>query len=303
LRVPPGSRRRAVLTAALERGHVTLGYHRRRSHDLFAVEECVVLAPVIVAALPGMRAVAVALGRRESRLTVLATPAGLDVAADGGPARLDAKTAAALAALAARHRIARISLNGEPIVEQARPALALSGAAVVPPPAAFVQAVAEAETAMVQQVLAAVGKAKRTADMFAGVGTFTFALAPHARVLSLDGDAKALAALADGARHASGLKPIETKVRDLFREPLSPKELEAFDAVVLDPPRAGARAQAESLARSKVKRVVYVSCNPGTLARDARILVDGGYRLERVTPIDQFLFSAHVEAVAIFARR
>jgi len=302
LRVPPGSRRRAVLTATQERGQITLGYHRRRSHDLFSLEECPVLVPAIIAALPGLRAIAAALGRREARLTVLATPIGLDVAADGGAGRLEARTAALLATLAARHRIARISLDGETIVELAKPGLSMGGVSVVPPPGAFVQAVAQAEAAMVDHVRAGVGKARRAADLFAGVGTFTFALAPQTRVLAVDGDAKALAALADGARRASGLKPIETKMRDLFREPLSAKELEAFDAVVLDPPRAGARAQAEALARSQVPRVVYVSCNPGTLARDARILVDGGYRLENVAPIDQFLFSAHVESVAVLER-
>jgi 23S rRNA (uracil1939-C5)-methyltransferase len=155
---------------------------------------------------------------------------------------------------------------------------------------------------MVTLVVAAIGKAKRVADLFCGVGTFAFPLARKARVLAVDGDAAAIAAVSAAARRAQGLKPIETKVRDLFQTPLSAKELEGSDAVVFDPPRAGAAAQAERLARCKVPTVIAVSCNPATLARDARTLVDGGYRLRAVTPIDQFRFSAHVEAVAVFER-
>ena len=155
---------------------------------------------------------------------------------------------------------------------------------------------------MIDDVLAGVGKAKRAADLFCGIGTFTFPLARRARMLAVDDNEAAVGALGAAARHAQGLKPIEAKVRDLFRMPLSAKELEGFDAVVLDPARAGAEAQARQLARSRVPVAICVSCNPGTLARDARILLDGGYVLESVTPIDQFLFSAHVEAVAVFRR-
>jgi 23S rRNA (uracil1939-C5)-methyltransferase len=150
--------------------------------------------------------------------------------------------------------------------------------------------------------MAGLGKPKRVADLFCGVGTFTFALARRARVLALDSDPVAIAALAAAARHAQGLKPIEAGVRDLFREPLSTRELEPFDAVVFDPPRAGARRQAQELARSTVETVIAVSCDPGTLARDAQILVEGGYAIAGVTPIDQFVFSAHVETVAVLRR-
>ena len=159
-----------------------------------------------------------------------------------------------------------------------------------------------AETVMAQLVTAAVGKVKSAADLFAGVGAFTFPLAVRAKVFAVDSDKDAIAALAQGLRTATGLKPITTLVRDLMREPLSALELKDFDAVVFDPPRAGAEAQSRMLAKSKVKTVVAVSCNPATLARDARILIDGGYRMEAVTPIDQFLYSAHVEAVVAFRR-
>jgi 23S rRNA (uracil1939-C5)-methyltransferase len=180
--------------------------------------------------------------------------------------------------------------------------VALGGVDVAVPPEAFMQAVEASEREMVRLVLDATAKAKRVADLFCGVGTFTFPLARKARVLAVDDDADAIVALSAAARRAQGLKPIETKVRDLFRMPLSAKELEGFDAVVFDPARSGAAAQAEQLARSKVPIVAAISCNPATLARDARILVDGGYRLRCVTPIDQFLFSAHVEAIAVFER-
>jgi 23S rRNA (uracil1939-C5)-methyltransferase len=300
LQVAPGSRRRAVLTARQERGGIILGYHRRRSHELFAVEDCPVLQPAIVSQLAGLRAIAVQLARREIRLTVLLTPAGLDVTVDGTGARPDARAAAELARLAGVHGIARICVDGETLVERAKPVADMGGASVVPPPGAFVQAVAEAEAEMVRLVVAAAAKARRVADLFCGIGTFTFPLARRARVLAVDDNEDAVSALGTAARHAQGLKPIETRVRDLFRVPLSAKELETFDAVVLDPARSGAEAQARQIARSRVPVAICVSCNPGTLARDARILVDGGYVLESVTPIDQFLFSAHVEAVGVF---
>jgi 23S rRNA (uracil1939-C5)-methyltransferase len=198
--------------------------------------------------------------------------------------------------------LARLSIGNEIVVETLPPFLGFGGAEVVLPPASFVQAVAEAENAIAQQVVAAVGKAKSVADLFCGVGAFTFPLARRAKVLALDGNKAAVEALAAAAKKATGLKPITARVRDLFREPLSPLELNEHDAIVFDPPRAGADAQAQRLAKSKVKTVVGVSCNPATLARDARHLVDGGYKIDSVTPVDQFFYSAHVEVVAVFRR-
>jgi 23S rRNA (uracil1939-C5)-methyltransferase len=176
------------------------------------------------------------------------------------------------------------------------------------PPAAFLQAVPEAEQAMAALVCEGVGKPRKTADLFCGLGTFTFALARRSAVTAAEGDPSLLAALSAAARQHSvqqrpGLKPIATLRRDLMREPLSWQELNAFDAVVFDPPRAGAIAQAAALAKSRVPRVVAVSCNPATFARDARALIDGGYRLTRVVPLDQFVYSPHVELVAWFSRK
>ena len=146
------------------------------------------------------------------------------------------------------------------------------------------------------------GGAKRVADLFAGLGTVTFALAGDAAIDAFEADEAALHALADAARRTPKLKPVRTFVRDLFRAPLGPKELRVYDAVVLDPPRAGASAQAQELAKSQVPKLVAVSCNPGTLARDLRILVDGGYRIARIVPVDQFLYSPHIEVVAHLVR-
>jgi 23S rRNA (uracil1939-C5)-methyltransferase len=311
-RIPPGTRRRAVLTARRQdgpaRAGVVLGYHRRKSADLVDIEECPVLASAIAASLPALRAVAALLAAPEVRLTVLATPVGLDVAAETGGRRTARAAIAELGRIAVRHGLARVSIDGETVLALAAPTLRLGGAEVAVPPAAFVQAAEPSEAAMRELVTAALvrlePRARLVADLFCGLGTFTFALARRARVLAVDGDAAAVAALVGAARHAQGLKPIEAKVRDLFREPLSPKELEPFDAVVFDPPRAGASRQAQALARSRVATVIAVSCDPGTLARDLQTLAQsGGYTIESVTPIDQFVFSAHVEAVAVLRRR
>ena len=299
--VPPASRRRAVLTAHRAGSDIVLGYHRRASHDVFQMAECPVLEPDIVRRLPGLRALAVALPARESRITVLHTRAGLDVAVEAS-ARSSPALLSHLAQVAAEHGFARVVIDGETVVQRASPVLDLDGVALAPPPGIFLQAVQHAEAAMIAHVRDAAGKSKRIADLFCGLGTFTFALARRARVLAMDSDARAIAALGDAVRHAQGLKPIEMRVRDLFRDPLSPRELEGFDTIVFDPPRAGAKAQAEALAKSRVSTVIAVSCNPATLARDTRALVDGGYRIASVVPIDQFLYSAHVEVVATLHR-
>ena len=236
------------------------------------------------------------------RLAVTLAANGLDVAIEDVPAELSPETRERIAREAARAKIARVTLAGDTIYQSTIPAVRFGPANVVLPPRAFLQASPAAEAEMVRLIAGALAPAKRIVDLFCGLGTFTFPLAKNAAVLAVDSDGQAIAALANAAKRTPGLKPIETKVRDLFREPLSARELSAFDAVVLDPPRAGAAAQAVALAQSSVGIIAAVSCNPATLARDGRILIDGGYKLERVTPIDQFLYSPHVEAVAIFRR-
>lgn len=303
--VPRHSRRRATFGGRRTPGGFALGFHVEASHDIVPMRDCAILAKEIVAALPLLARIAEIAAPRNGdvRLSVLATMAGLDLTLSSGRDKSDGKLLADLADLARQGRVARITLNGAPVFMAASPTVALSGVPVRPPPAAFLQAVAEADEMMGELVGNAIpARSKGVADLFAGLGTFTFALARKAAVTAFDSDKRLLAALADGARHGKGLKPILTTPRDLFTDPLSAMELNKFDAVVLDPPRAGAKGQAEALARSRVKRVVAVSCNPATLARDLRIMTDGGMRIDAITPVDQFLYTPHLEVVAVLSR-
>ena len=281
-----------------------LGFHEAQSHDLVDVRECPVLEPRIVAAFPGLKILLQPLisRRGEARVTVTLTSAGLDVAITDIERTLTAPVRTAVAGDASDLALARVSIGSEPIYEALAPFLTFGSVDVGIPPGAFIQAVGAAEHVMSSAILQGLGKAKRVADLFAGVGAFTFPIAAHAKVFAVDSDRVAIATLASAAKKATGIKPVTTLVRDLFREPLSALELNEHDCVVFDPPRAGAEAQSKMLAKSKVKTVVAVSCSPATLARDARILIDGGYRLETVTPIDQFLYSPHIEVVAVFRR-
>jgi 23S rRNA (uracil1939-C5)-methyltransferase len=193
-------------------------------------------------------------------------------------------------------------MDGAPVLTRRPPLLRMGGVAVTPPPAGFLQATADAEARLAADVCEALAGARRVADLFSGCGAFTFALAGRAAVSAVEIDAAALGALDAAARKAERLKPIATEARDLFRDPLDARALGRFDGVVFDPPRAGAAAQAAEIARSGVAQVAAVSCNPESFARDARTLVDGGYRMLWARPVDQFRWSAHVEVTAAFAR-
>ncbi|MCH9808535.1 MAG: methyltransferase domain-containing protein [Alphaproteobacteria bacterium] len=304
-----GARRRATLTAKRAGRDVLIGFHEAGSNELVDIVECPVLAPQIVSVLAGVRDLIGPLinDRSEARVYILKADNGLDVdistTGAGLSGKLSAKGRAVMAGKAKDLGLVRLSLDGDPLYQSGAPEIRCGRASIVPPPGIFLQASGEAERAMAGLVAGAFGKrARMAADLFCGVGAFSFALAERAKVLAIDSDTAAIAALEDGRRRTQGLRGIETRVRDLFHEPLSRKELEPFDLVVFDPPRAGAKAQAEMLAKSKVQVVAAVSCSPATLARDLRILIDGGYRLESVTPIDQFLYSPHVETVAVLRR-
>lgn len=304
----PGSRRRAVLAALRTKQGTVIGFHAARGTTVVDLDECPVLNDRITAAIPGLRRLLASIPawKGEARLTVVAAENGLDVGIDGAitGSAPDAATSARLALEAeAIPGLLRLSIDMTPVFTRATPEIAAGRARVTPPPGVFLQAAALAERWIAEAIVAARPKrAKKAADLFAGVGAFTLPLAAHVAVTAVDSDRQALAALEAAARRSDGLKPIQTLNRDLFREPLSRKELDGFDVVILDPPRAGARAQSEMLAKSKVPLVVAISCNPATLARDLRILVDGGYTIDSVTPIDQFLWSPHVEAVAVLSR-
>ncbi|MXN66027.1 RNA methyltransferase [Stappia sp. GBMRC 2046] len=296
-------RRRAVL-AAVRAGHkALLGFHERASHKLVDLQECPVLVPEIVEALERLRKLAAGLLPRkgELRLTVTATENGLDAAFERKE-KLDPKRIPGLVGEAMEAGLARLSVNGEVLVEARPPEILIDRVPVVPPPAGFLQATKEAEETLSRLVLDGIGSAKKALDLFSGIGTFTFALARQATVYAVEGDAAALKSLDGGLRRAQGRKTISHERRDLFRNLVTATEIDdygkGYDAVVFDPPRAGAEAQAREIARSNAARVVAVSCNPATLARDLRILIDGGYHLKSVTPVDQFLFSPHIEVVA-----
>ena len=297
-------RRRAVFHARRGTHDVLeVGFAALRAHHLVAIDRCPVLAPALAGSIEAAWAIAETLEREKKPLDiqVTATDAGLDVDVRGsGP--LTAARGGELARIAERHRLARLTRHGELVSQRAPPAVTIGRARVLLPPGAFLQATAAGEAALAALVAAHCEGAGRIADLFAGVGPFALRLAEHGRVTAADNDSEAVAALERAAAATQGLKPVETQLRDLYRRPFVPVELKGFDAVVFDPPRQGAQSQARELAASAVPRVVAVSCNPATFARDARILVDGGYRLAAVTPVDQFLYSAHVELVARFER-
>ena len=301
----PGTRRRAVFAARRTKAGAILGFHEARSHDIVELAECPILSPDIAGRIAGLRALIAPLLSRsgEARMTVTAVDNGVDVVIEDAKPELTFDERATIADLARKARIIRLTVKGETVYESVEPSLRFGRASVVPAPGVFLQAVPEVEARMTELILAAIGtKAKRVADLFCGAGTFSFPLGARAEVLAVDGDKAAIGALNEAFKRAQGVKPITAKVRDLFREPMSAKELETCDAVVFDPPRAGADAQARMIAKSKVPTVVAVSCAPSTLARDVKILIEGGYVLESVTPIDQFVFSPHVEAVAVLRR-
>ena len=293
--VPPHSRRRAVLEISCGE----IGFHAVKSHEIVDMRECLVLTHGLFALAQQLR----------SRFGFLKAPAdlhatetltGFDLGVRS-PQKLTPQMSVDLAGAVAGLGIIRVHFNNALALESAAPQVEVGGVRVHLPPYAFLQSTVEGEAALQERVRKIVGKAKLVADLFSGVGTFALPLAKKAKVHAVEQDAPALAALAEAAK-ASGLKPVTTERRDLFKLPLTFAELNGYDAVVLDPPRAGAEAQARQLAKSRVPVIAYVSCNAANFARDAAILVAGGYRLGPVTPIDQFLWSSHIELVAAFVR-
>jgi 23S rRNA (uracil1939-C5)-methyltransferase len=281
-----------------------VGFATLRAHEIVDIDRCPILGTALRGAIDTAWAIAETLkdARKPLDIQVTATDAGMDVDVRGSGA-INTKRTSQLAAVAEKHRLARLTRHGELVIQRTPPTIRIGRAVVTLPPGAFLQATAEGEAALSRLVDAAIPKkAKLIADLFCGVGPFALRLAERARITAADSDGGAIDALKKAQGTASGLKPIDAQARDLFRRPLTAKELSAFDAVVFDPPRQGAQAQACELAATKVPAVVAVSCNPATFARDARILIDGGYRLTRVTPVDQFRYSAHVELAGVFGR-
>jgi 23S rRNA (uracil1939-C5)-methyltransferase len=296
-------RRRATFHARFDAGKPCVGFMRARAHDVIDLDVCPILAPQMKGALAAAHAVAAVLSARNKPLdiTVTASLSGLDIDCKGhGP--LEPAETQALIGAADAHDLARLSNDRVTIVERRAPILRMGKAEVAPPPGAFLQATEAGETALAANVCEHLAKARRVADLFAGVGTFSLHLAESAHVHAVDSDGPALACLVKAARAVSGMRPVTSEKRNLFRRPLGKEELARFDAVLFDPPRAGAEAQVRALAQSTVPLVAAVSCNPQTFARDAALLVAGGYRFESVIPFDQFRHSPHLECVGVFRR-
>jgi 23S rRNA (uracil1939-C5)-methyltransferase len=297
-------RRRAVFHARRSSHDVlAVGFAALRAHHVVPIDRCPILAPSLDGALAAAWAIAEVLKNEGKPLDIQATAsdAGLDVDIRGSGPLTTVRTGE-LARVADKHRLARLTRHREIVAQRATPTVMIGRARLALPPGAFLQATVAGEAALAQLVAENCGSAQKIADLFAGVGPFALRLAERARVTASDNDKAAIVALQRAAETTPGLKPVEAVIRDLFRSPFTPAELKRFDCVVFDPPRQGAQAQARELAASEIPTIVAVSCNPATFARDARVLVDGGYRLTRVTPVDQFLYSAHVELVAKFAK-
>jgi len=298
---PPRSRRRATLAARRTKGGVLMGFHARASDVLVGVPECQLLHPDLIGAFPALEAIVKLGGSRsqEMDLAITRTSSGGDVAVTGGkPA--DSTQRMDLARLVEAFGLARLSWNGEVIAQRAQPMMRFGRANVPLPVGAFLQATAEGEAALLASVKGAVGPARRIIDLFAGIGTFGLPLAENAEIHAVEGDVAMLTALDKGFRMAEGIKRVTNDIRDLYRRPLEPDEFKGYDAVVIDPPRAGAEAQSHTLAKSKVPVIAAVSCNPATFARDAKILAQAGYKLNWVQVVDQFRWSPHVELAAQF---
>jgi 23S rRNA (uracil1939-C5)-methyltransferase len=284
-------------------GELRTGFAAANSHAIVAISECPILDPRLRGALDAARALAEALKPTAKPLDIQVTAAsnGLDVDVRGsGP--LSTALIASLSEIAQRHGLARLTRHGELVLMRTPPTIEIGAARVILPPGSFLQATLAGEEALATLVSGHCKRAKHIADLFCGVGPFALRLAGKARVSAFDSDAGAVTALSKAVTSVSGLKPVKAEARDLFRRPLMAQELRDYDTIVFDPPRQGALAQVKQLAASKIPVVIAVSCNVATFARDARVLIDGGYKIEGVTPVDQFRHTPHVELVARFAR-
>lgn len=300
---PPQSRRRATLAARRTKSGALIGFHARGSDVIIPVPNCQLLHPDLMAALPGLEALVKIGGSRTQELTCTVTrsAAGPDVVVMGGKP-LDGQLQLELARVVEAHGIARLTWGDEVVALRANPVQRMGPATVVPPPGAFLQATEHGEASLLAAVSEALGPQKRIVDLFAGCGTFALPLAQEAEVHAVEGDSAMTGALDKAARQASGLKKVTVEARDLFRRPLEPDEFKSVTGVAIDPPRAGAEAQMGPLVQSGVPVIAMVSCNPITFARDAKVLLAGGYVLDWIQVVDQFRWSSHVELVGRFSR-
>ncbi len=302
---PPASRRRAALTALRIGKQVALGFNAAQSNQIVDMRMCPLLLPELFALVAPVRTLlgTIAPQRRPVKVKLQMLDQGAEVIIEGVKADgLDA--AMALQDFAGGHRLARLAIDQgdglETVWQPEPPTMRFGDISVEVPPFAFLQATATGQAALVDAVRRAIGDAAAAADLFAGIGTFALSVQAGRKVYAAEGARDAIAALTGAANRARAL--VATEHRDLFRRPLVPAELNRFGAVILDPPRAGAEEQVKQIAASTVPAIAYVSCNPASFARDARLLVAGGYRLDWVQPVGQFRWSTHVELAARFSR-
>lgn len=308
IETPAATRRRATFAVKKLRDRAALGFNARRSAAIEEIEDCLILHPELLKRLPALRALAAKVGSDAFDLAVTLCDNGLDATVSAAsPDEPRGRALIDLLSLMRAANVIRLSFNGEPVASLATPVVSFSEISVTPPPGGFLQASREGETALIDLVRKAASGAKKIADLFSGCGTFSLPLAKDATVSAFDSYAGSIAALskaaADAQRTGVAVNPVKAEMRDLFERPLTAKELKGFDAVVFDPPRAGAADQAREIAASGVRLVIGVSCNPATFARDARILADAGYALDAATPVDQFVYSSHVELVGVFRKK
>jgi len=307
LTVPLNSRRRTTFTVVNAGGRILLGYLARGSHRVVPVQSCDVLDPSLSELIQPLAALAhdLPISKKGLNISLTKTTSGLDVVI-GGRKELTLELRERLASFARQHDLARLSWGAkhpEPVVAQRLPSVEFGGVAVEPVPGGFLQASAAAEAILTEHVADHLSDCEKLFDLFAGVGTFALALASRgARVTAYDGDDAAVVALTGAVNRSAGRISVTAQLRDLERNSLTPDEFKDIDGVVLDPPRAGAKGQCADLASSGIRKIAYVSCAPGTFARDARKLVDGGYALISVVPINQFPWSSHVELIGCFER-
>ena len=303
--VPPASRRRLTLSARRQKSGVILGFQKSRSHDIEDISECPVALPEFTNALPVLRdMLTVGLSPKgQARLVINALATGLDVdIAAQKSARIKPQAVAQLAQMCATHKLARLTWDEDLIYQSQAPHLTVSGYGVSPPPGAFLQASEHAQNMLIDFVVQAADGAKKAVDLFCGIGTFALPLSKTSQVTAFDAAGGMIYALRQAADQAGIGNRLMAERRDLYRRPLQSSEFKPFDMAVLDPPRNGALEQSKQLAQSGLNKVVYVSCNPATFARDARELVNQGFRMTRIVPIDQFLWSPHIELVALLER-
>lgn len=300
---PPNSRRRAALRVQRRGDNVLLGFTQEGSHRIIDMRECHILRPELLALVAPLRGLLRRLigPRGDGGVRMTLADQGVDLLLEGARAE-GLAGAEAIGAFAAEHGLARLAIDDglgpQTLWEPAPVTATLSGVPVPLPHGAFLQATADGEAALVAAVGTALAGAGTVADLFAGLGTFAFGAG--GRVYAAEGARDAALALKAAAGAAQ--RQVFVEHRDLFRRPLTAAELDRFEGVILDPPRAGAKDQVQALAAARVRRVAYASCNPATFARDARALVEGGYRLAWVQPVGQFRWSTHVELVGAFAR-